>query len=305
MSVTITSRLRGYYRTVFFIDSRRLEVSLLSVRLRAVIYIPILLGFFFLSPVVPGYAEWYVAGYGGLSSEPKLSDVTMPVHGQRVAMDQFPGTKIPTTGDTVTQNFKTSDLSLKNSPIFGAKAGFFLDDPSLKWLGFELEAFTTTPNVKQQTLQTNQDITYSPGSLANCQTFTTDCPETRIINGQLSVSDASLRVTAIVLNVVARYPGTTFQPYIGVGGGAFHFSSSGQDQFNSLGQITSYGIDGRQVVPGLNTQLGLKVLATEEWGLFVEGKYNYATIENLDPVGLGLSGTYSTFNAIAGVAYHF
>ena len=52
--------------------------------------------------------------------------------------------------------------------------------------------------------------------------------------------------------------GTTFQPYVGVGAGGFYFSSSGQ-------------IDGRQVVPGLNTQLGLKVLATEEWGLFVKG----------------------------------
>jgi opacity protein-like surface antigen len=251
-----------------------------------------MLGLFCLSSAVPSNAEWYVAGYGGLSTEAKLTDVTMPVHGQRVAMDQFSGTKIPTTGDTVTQNFKTSDLSLKNSLIFGAKAGFFLDDPSLKWLGFELESFTTKPNIKQQTLQTNQDITYSPGSLDNCQDFTTDCPETRVLNGQLSVMESSLRVTAIVLNVIARYPGTTFQPYVGIGGGGFYFSSSGQ-------------IDGRQVVPGLNAQLGLKVLATEEWALFVEGKYNYATITNLDPVGFGLSGAYSAFNTIAGVAYHF
>jgi hypothetical protein len=37
----------------------------------------------------------------------------------------------------------------------------------------------------------------------------------------------------------------------------------------------------------------------------VEGKYNYATITNLDPVGYGLSGVYSAFTAVAGVAYHF
>jgi len=58
------------------------------------------------------------------------------------------------------------------------------------------------------------------------------------------------------------------------------------------------------LLPGLNTQAGLKVLATEEWGLFVEGKYNYATIENLDPSGYGLSGVYSAFNILAGIAYH-
>ena len=265
---------------------------MLPVRVVIVIFIPILLGFFCLSSVVPGFAEWYVAGYGGMNTGVKLTDVSMPVYGQGLAMDEFPGTKIPTTGDTVTQNFKTSDISLENSPIFGAKAGFFLDDPSLKWLGFEVEAFTTKPDIKQQTLKTDQDVTFSPGSLANCLAFTTDCPETRVHTGQLSVTDTSLRVSTIAANVVARYPGTVFQPYIGVGAGAFYFSSSGQ-------------FDGHQVVPGLNTQLGLKVLATEEWGLFVEGKYNYATITNLDPTGFGLSGTYNAFNVLAGVAYHF
>ena len=95
----------------------------------------------------------------------------------------------------------------------------------------------------------------------------------------------------LAVNLVARYPGEVFQPYVGVGAGAFYFSSSGQ-------------IDGRQVVPGLNAQAGLKVLATEEWGLFVEGKYNYATITNLDPAGFGLSGVYSALNVHAGFAYH-
>ena len=111
-------------------------------------------------------------------------------------------------------------------------------------------------------------------------------------NGTLQLSQSSMRLVTVAFNVVARYPGTIFQPYVGVGAGGFYFSSSGQ-------------IDGRQVVPGLNTQLGLKVLATEEWGLFVEGKYNYATITNLDPSGFGLSGVYSAFNLLAGIAYHF
>lgn len=267
-------------------------MALLSVCLRAVILTPIMLGFFCLISVLPGYAEWFVAGYGGVSMEAKLTDVTMPIYGQQVAMNQFPSTKIPTTGDTLTQNFKASDISLENSPIFGAKVGYFFADPSLKWLGFELDAFTTKRDFKQQTLQTNQDITFTPGSLANCLAFTTDCPETRVQTGQLSLMSTSLRVSTIAVNMLARYPGTIFQPYIGIGAGAFHFSSSGQ-------------FDGRQVVPGLNAQAGLKVLASEEWGLFVEGKYNYATITNLDPVGFGLSGTYNALNVIAGVAYHF
>ena len=47
------------------------------------------------------------------------------------------------------------------------------------------------------------------------------------------------------------------------------------------------------------------MLATVEWGVIVEGKYNYATITNLDPAGSGLSGVYNAFNLLAGVACHF
>jgi len=262
------------------------------IRPRALPFLPILLGFFSLYTVIPVYAEWYVAGYGGTTTDAKLTDVTMPVYGQRVAMDQFPTTKDPASGDTLTQNFSTSHLSLKNSPIFGAKIGYFLEDPSFKWLGFELEAFTTKPDIKQQTLQTNQTITFTPADTSTCGLPGGFCNETRNLTGQLPVTETSLRVITVAFNAIARYPGKLFQPYVGVGAGAFYFNGSGQ-------------FDGNQWVPGLNTQAGLKVLATEEWGFFVEGKYNYATIDNLDPSGFGLSGTYSAFNILAGIAYHY
>jgi hypothetical protein len=119
-----------------------------------------------------------------------------------------------------------------------------------------------------------------------------NCSMQETLHSQLPLAESSVRLITVAFNVVARYPGKVFQPYVGVGVGAFYFSSTGQ-------------IDGRQVVPGLNTQAGLKVLATEEWGVFVEGKYNLATITNLDPVGFGLSGQYSSFSGLAGIAYHF
>src|SRR5574341_1208156 len=100
-----------------------------------------------------------------------------------------------------------------------------------------------------------------------------------------------MRLLTVAFNVVARYPGKVFQPYVGVGAGAFYFSSSGQ-------------ISGRQVVPGLNAQAGLKMLVTEEWGFFIEGKYNYATISTLDST-FGLSGVYSAYSGVGGIAYHF
>lgn len=218
----------------------------------------------------------------------KLSDVQMPLLGERQAQAQFPQfSPLPPNLDKLTSSLSGSDISLKSSAMFGGKAGYFFKDEGFNWLGVELEAFTSQPTIKQQTVATTLDATYIPGSpSAGNQATSISQPST------LQLEESSMRLITVLFNVVARYPGTTFQPYVGIGGGAFHFSSSGQ-------------IDGRQVVPGLNAQLGLKVLATEEWALFVEGKYNYATITNLDPAGFGLSGTYSAFNAVAGIAYHF
>lgn len=243
-------------------------------------------------------AEWYVAGFGGLSMPGSLNDAKMDTYGERLALHQFPGAAAIPPNGTLTQSFNTSDIGLKNSPLFGGKAGYFFKDEGFNWLGVELEAFTSQPTIKNQTVSTNQEVTYlpfNPNSVtppANCAPGIPDCQAQVRNNGTVQLSESSMRLITVAFNVVARYPGTIFQPYVGVGAGGFYFSSSGQ-------------IDGRQVVPGLNTQLGLQVLATEEWGFFVEGKYNYATITNLDPSGFGLSGVYSAFNLLGGIAYHF
>jgi outer membrane protein W len=263
---------------------------------RLVIYVVLIM--IFLCQTESARSEWYLGGYGGYSAAQPLADATMNSYGERVAVDRYGfSSNSVAQGNTLTQNFQTSDLSLDQSTLFGGKGGYFFNDQGFSWLGVELEAFTTTPTIKTQTVTTNQDITFLLGPGV---TPTVPCPVPpsqqcsyqENLKGTLPVTQSSLRLVTVLFNVVARYPGTTFQPYVGVGGGGFYFSSSGQ-------------IDGRQVVPGLNAQAGLKVLATEEWGLFVEGKYNYATITNLDPSGFGLSGTYSAFNLLAGIAYHF
>lgn len=253
----------------------------------------------FLCQVESARSEWYLSGYGGYSAAQPLADATMNTFGQTSAVNRYGfSTSNIQQGDTLTQNFSTSDLSLKQSVLYGGKGGYFFTDQGLPWLGVELESFTTTPTINTQTLTTTQDITFilGPSHLPNpgcpIPPPTNQCSVQETVHSTLPVTQSSLRLVTAIFNVVARYPGTMFQPYVGVGGGGFYFSSSGQ-------------IDGRQVVPGLNTQLGLKVLATEEWGLFVEGKYNYATITNLDPSGFGLSGVYSAFNILGGIAYHF
>src|SRR5262245_33206643 len=87
-------------------------------------------------------AEWYVGGYGGYSAPSKLRDVQMPLLGEAQAQGAFPQFN-PVAGDTLSSSLETSDIALKNSAIFGGKAGYFFRDEGFSWLGVEIEAFTT------------------------------------------------------------------------------------------------------------------------------------------------------------------
>ena len=252
----------------------------------------------------PSLAEWYVAGYGGWSAPNSLKDTRMDTLGLNRALQPncvlpalgvecFPGAGTVPSSGTLTQTFRTSDLELKPSPFFGGKTGYFFSKEGFSWLGVEVEAFTSQPSIKNQTVTTTHDLTYIPNNpqpAGSCN-LGIDCLAQQRLSGRLHVPESSLRLIAFAFNVVARYPGKIFQPYVGVGAGAFYFMGSG-------------AIDGRQVVPGLNVLWGLKILPTPEWGIFIEGKYNRATITNFDSV-YGLNGGYSAFNAVAGIAYHF
>jgi hypothetical protein len=250
----------------------------------------------FLLVLLPGHssAEWYVGGYGGYSRPSKLSDVRMPTLGDRQATASRPFALDYLNGDTQTSSLSASDISLKSSGIFGAKAGYFFTAEGWSWLGVEIEAFTTTPTIKSQTITTQLDAIYTPRNInLNPPSGPPIVPTEKIVRGTLRLDESPLRLITVAANVIVRYPGSMFQPYLGVGVGAFYFFGSGSGQ-----------IDGRQMVPGLNALGGVKILATKEWGFFIEGKYNRATLTTFDPV-YGLGGTYSTYNVVGGVAYHF
>ncbi len=224
----------------------------------------------------------------------------MPLLGQRLAEQQFSQANDPLDSNgrgTLSQTFKTSDLSLKSSAIFGGKIGYFFTDNNLSWLGIELEAFSTNPKIKTQNLDSVHDITYqpnTPGTAAQCgpPVPLPNCPGYAVNKSTVAVQESSLRVTTLAFNLVTRYPGKVLQPYAGVGVGAFYFSSS------------NGSFQGRQFYPGLNLLGGAKILVTDEWGLFAEGKYNLVNVSNFDPT-FGLSGMYSIFHLVAGVSYHF
>jgi opacity protein-like surface antigen len=167
-----------------------------------------------------------------------------------------------------------SDLDLQNSFLFGAKAGYF--SRSVRWFGVEAEIFHTTPHVKQQ------DVTITgPG-------------------GSVTVPGVPGQYFSILtlapVNLVFRYPGKRFQPYVGVGPGIF-FARLKDAQTGDSQSSTSLG---------LNVQVGLRYFLARHVALFGEYKFNYARLSfeekpNLD----GFDATYSANNFVFGIGYHF
>ena len=244
----------------------------------------------------PAASEWYVAGYGGANFPTALTAVQMNQLGETLDTQFFSGGQSTPPSGTYSQTLSSSDLKLKQSPLFGGRVGYFFADQGFSWLGAEFDVFTTTPTIKNQTVNTVHHITFnpfdpqSPPPGVNCILGVT-CQIQQSIPGTVNVPESSMRLIAFTFNAVVRYPGKVFQPYAGVGGGAFYFSSSG-------------AIRGHQVVPGLNAFGGMKMLFFEDWGVFVEGRFNRATITNFDSA-FGLSGEYSAFNVLAGLSYHY
>jgi opacity protein-like surface antigen len=206
---------------------------------------------------LPAWGEMYIAGQVGLTSPRNASQVDL-------AVDQ-----------TVLPPLSLSDLSLKNSVMYGGKLGYYFD--SVKSLGIETEAFTTTPHLKQQ----NVTVSALDGSPPVSQ----------------DLSGANFRVTTWAFNLVVRYPGERFQPYVGAGPGIFFAKLKDDTDSASSTKV------------GLNTQVGLRYLITQNLAVFGEWKYNHVRL-NFDSqaFGPGVSGFslhYSANLFVFGVGYHF
>ena len=106
------------------------------------------------------------------------------------------------------------------------------------------------------------------------------------------VPGTSLNVLTWATNVVVRYPGKQFQPYVGAGLGVFFARA----KFAGLS-------DSDNAVPGLNALAGLRYFPIDHLAIFAEYKYNRAAFEF--PTAIGFEGDYSANHFLGGVAYHF
>jgi hypothetical protein len=141
-------------------------------------------------------AEWYVAGFGGVTTQELITNATITRN---------------FSGVGPVNNAKVSDLDLIDSLVLGGKVGYYLQDK--KWLGFEGEVFWSRPDIKQQIVNVADPAANGGNSFA------------RNLPGQ------HLNMTIFALNVVTRdVTMGKFQPYAGVGAG---FTYTGYDVVRS------------------------------------------------------------------------
>ena len=158
------------------------------------------------------------------------------------------------------------DFDLKNSITYGGKAGYF---PRHRWFGIEGEVLHTTPHIKS-------------------------LPQTATLD---EVPGIHFRLTTVGANVIARYPGRTFQPYIGAGiaVGIAHIGNSAAVRSDT------------DVTAVWNVSAGIRAFVTPKIAVFSEYKHTGASLRfdrAFGPDG-GFAGNYRAQHVLVGLSYHF
>lgn len=164
------------------------------------------------------------------------------------------------TGTGGLSGLAAPNFDMKNSVAYGGKVGVF---PFHGSLGFELDVFHSTPHIKNL-----DDI---PG--------------------------VHLAVTNIGANILLRYPGKTFQPYLGAGPAIV---------VAKIGNSATTQQD-TQVSAGFNFLTGIRAFVLPNVAVFTEYKYTNAKFAFSGAFG-SVGGFDSTFNAhqvFIGMSYHF
>lgn len=214
-----------------------------------------------IATVSPSHAEMYIGGGLGISLPNSFSNVS---------------------GLGINSSLKGNELDLATSPIYGAKVGYFF--PGLNWLGVEGEFLYSNPHMKQQVLKSTGTVNI-PGI------GTVQCCEPQNVPG------AHIRMMTAAANVIARYPGKRFQPYIGVG------FTMNWARFSSPAPRLGRAQVASDTSPGFNVLAGSRFFLTKHVALFGEYKYMKSSFDFGNNVLF--QADYSAHNLIAGVSLHF
>ncbi len=187
-----------------------------------------------------------------------------------------------TTGSAEGVGF--GQLGVQSSPLYGGKVGYYFDEPGWKWLGIEMEAFTSTQHLKQQGVQVDPGF----GAPSDIQ----------LTRGQ------NIRVTNWApINIMFRYQIGRSEPYVGAGLGIYflHIHNAATD--TSISSNANLGLS------TLSTKGGLRWRVTDHLSVFAEWKYNQVNFnyDNL-PIGSTTGGghaQYHTHIGVDGIGWHF
>jgi len=193
-----------------------------------------------------------------------LSSITIPAQAEWYVAGQagysFADSLRNVKGTGGLSGLESPDFDMKNSLAYGGKVGVY---PYHGSLGFELDVFHSTPHVKNL-----DDI---PG--------------------------IHLAVTNVGANVLLRYPGVTFQPYLGIGPGIViaRLSRSATTEPDT------------QVSIGFNFLTGVRAFVTPNVALFTEYKFTDAKFGFDGAFGSfgGFDSTYRAHQLFLGISYHF
>ena len=102
-----------------------------------------------------------------------------------------------------------------------------------------------------------------------------------------------MRVAHFAVNVLARYPGETFQPYVGIGGGV---------NIADIAETRTTFFNETLMAPSLNALVGMRAFVTERIAFFGEFKHNRSTFKFSDNE---FDARYRTNMFMGGITFHF
>ncbi len=177
------------------------------------------------------------------------------------------------TGTGSASGLTKDDIGLQNSFLYGGKIGYFFRYGTS--VGIEMEAFTTNPHVKAQATT----ISFAGAPIVT-----------------VAGAGSHLRLITSAINVIARFPGQQFGPYLephfymGAGPGIF---------FARLSDLPGKSSD---TALGLNVLGGVRVFLSKNIAWFLEYKYNRVTFKFDE---LLVKTDYSAHHVVFGVGFHF
>lgn len=260
---------------------------------------------FLLSPTQVG-AQVYLGAFTG-PAFPQDAEVT--------ATGQFNGAvfnEAADKGGVISQlEIPFSDFELDSRLLVGGKAGYWLSDFNLPFLGIEAEVYGGSPNISDQKVTMGIVQTLNGTPSADTAVFT--------------IPDVDLNMVTVGLNLLVRLPVWRVQPYGGAGLGLVYAqvdevkrpemitvtASDGTirvltgseffSEFNLTGDdVENLFVRDSDFVPALQLIGGVKGFLTENVALFAEYKYVTAEFEFRD-----FEMDYEASNVFGGIEYHF